>query len=46
MRASAVSGEGIQARAFCHEIDHLSGKLFTDEAVRILSDEEVKELVG
>ncbi|MBR3423664.1 MAG: peptide deformylase [Clostridia bacterium] len=41
-----VSGEGIHARAFCHEIDHLSGKLFTDEAVRILSDEEVKELVG
>ena len=46
MRASAVSGEGIQARAFCHEIDHLSGKLFTDDAVRILSPEEVKELVG
>ncbi|MBR6916296.1 MAG: peptide deformylase [Clostridia bacterium] len=41
-----VSGEGIQARAFCHEIDHLSGKLFTDDAVRILSPEEVKELVG
>ena len=41
-----VSGEGLAARAFCHEIDHLSGKLFIDEAVRILSDEEVKELVG
>ncbi|MBQ7475113.1 MAG: peptide deformylase [Clostridia bacterium] len=39
-----VSGEGLLARAFCHEIDHLSGKLFTDNAVRILSPEEVKEL--
>lgn len=40
-----VSGEGITARAFCHEIDHLHGKLFTDNAVRILSDEEVKEIM-
>ena len=41
-----VSGEGLLARAFCHEIDHLSGKLFTDEVVKILTEEEVKELVG
>ena len=41
-----VSGEGLLARAFCHEIDHLSGKLFTDDAVRILSPEEVEEMVG
>ena len=41
-----VEGEGLLARAFCHEIDHLSGKLFTDEAVRILSPEEVKEMLG
>ena len=40
------TGEGLLARAFCHEIDHLSGKLFTDEAVRILSPEEVKEMLG
>ncbi len=24
------SGEGLLARAFCHELDHLDGKLFTD----------------
>lgn len=41
-----VSGEGLLARAFCHEIDHLHGALFTDNAVRLLSDEEIKELVG
>ena len=26
-------GEGLLARAFCHEIDHLDGKLFTDVVV-------------
>lgn len=26
-------GEGLLARAFCHEIDHLDGKLFTDVLV-------------
>ena len=25
-----VSGEGLKARAFCHEIDHLDGKLYID----------------
>ena len=41
-----VSGEGLLARAFCHELDHLHGTLFTDNAVRILSDEEAKEILG
>lgn len=27
-----VSGEGLLARAFCHEIDHLEGTLFSDKA--------------
>ena len=26
-----VSGEGLKARAFCHEIDHLDGILFIDK---------------
>ena len=39
-----VSGEGLTARCFCHEIDHLDGKLFIDEAVHILTKEEIKEL--
>ena len=41
-----VTGEGLTARAFCHEIDHLSGKLFTDEAVHILTPDEVREIMG
>ena len=28
-----VSGEGLKARALCHEIDHLDGILFIDRAV-------------
>lgn len=30
-------GEGLKARAFCHEIDHLDGHLYTER----LADEEV-----
>ena len=33
-----VSGSGLLARAFCHEIDHLDGKLFIDEMI-----EEIRE---
>lgn len=29
------SGEGLLARAFCHEIDHLDGKLYIDQAEMI-----------
>ncbi|MBQ3792486.1 MAG: peptide deformylase [Clostridia bacterium] len=39
-----VEGEGLKARAFCHEIDHLDGVLFTDNALRILTPEEVENL--
>ena len=28
-----VGGEGLCARAFCHEIDHLNGVLFTDKVI-------------
>ena len=28
-----VSGEGLTARCFCHEIDHLDGILFTDREI-------------
>lgn len=41
-----VSGEGLTARCFCHEIDHLDGKLFIDEAVHVLTKEEIAELFG
>ena len=39
-----VTGERLAARAFCHEIDHLDGILYTDKAVHMLTEEEIKEL--
>ncbi|MCI9257627.1 peptide deformylase [Acutalibacter sp.] len=36
-----MSGEELLARAFCHEIDHLHGTVFTDVAGRMLSREEI-----
>ena len=41
-----VSGEGLTARCFCHELDHLDGKLFCDEALHMLSKEEIDEIMG
>ena len=37
-----VSGYGLTARCFCHEIDHLSGILFTELAERMLTPEELE----
>ena len=37
-------GEGLKARCFCHEIDHLDGVVFTDRAKRMLTDEELRRL--
>jgi len=39
-----VEGDGLTARCFCHEIDHLSGKLFIDETYHMLTDEEMAEM--
>ncbi len=36
-------GEGLLARAFCHELDHLDGILFKDNVVRMLSPDEIGE---
>ena len=33
-----VNGSGLLAKAFCHEIDHLDGKLYTDIAEKIETD--------
>lgn len=39
-----LTGEGLLARAFCHEIDHLDGKLYIDvEDHEILPEEEGEE---
>ena len=35
-------GEELLARAFCHELDHLEGVLFTSRASRMLSPEELQ----
>lgn len=37
----SYSGEGLLARAFCHELDHLDGVLFKDNVIRMLSPEEI-----
>jgi peptide deformylase len=39
-----VTGEGLTARALCHELDHLDGVMFTDLAERFLTKEELDEL--
>lgn len=39
-----ISGEELCARAFCHEIDHLHGIVFTDKASRMLTQEEIDAL--
>lgn len=39
-----VKGEGLKARAFCHEIDHLNGILFKDNVVRMLDEDELEDL--
>lgn len=40
----SVKGEDLMARALCHEIDHLSGRIFKDLAERMLSPQELEEL--
>lgn len=35
-----VSGEGLLARALCHEIDHLDGHMFTERAIEMLDEED------
>ena len=37
-----VEGTGLTARAFCHELDHLDGTLFTSKASRMLTPEELR----
>ena len=36
-----VEGEGLTARCFCHEIDHLEGIVFTSKCERMLTEEEL-----
>lgn len=36
-----VTGSDLKARAFCHELDHLDGILFTDNVVRMLGEDDL-----
>lgn len=38
-----LKGTDLLARAFCHELDHLDGVLFTDKVIRMLSRDEIEE---
>ena len=38
----SYEGEGLLARAFCHELDHLDGVLFKDNVVRMLAPDEME----
>lgn len=40
MRLREIEGEGLLARAFCHEIDHLHGILYVEHVEGELSDTE------
>lgn len=37
-----AEGEGLTARAFCHEIEHLDGHLFSEHVDHFLSDDELE----
>lgn len=39
-----ITGEGLTARAICHELDHLDGVLYIDVAQRMLTQEELDAL--
>jgi peptide deformylase len=41
-----VEGEGLTARAFCHELDHLEGVLFTSLADHIMDQDELNAYYG
>ena len=43
MEEFEIEGEGLLARAFCHEIDHLSGHLYVDKVEDGLHDVEPVE---
>lgn len=37
-----IEGEGLMARCFCHELEHLDGHLYTEHIDRFLTEEEVE----
>ena len=41
-----IEGEELMARAFCHELDHLDGHIYTEIAERMLTEEEIKAMMA
>lgn len=41
-----TEGEGLTARAFCHEIEHLDGHLFVEHVDHFLTDEELQDYIS
>lgn len=39
-----MSGEGLLAKAFCHELDHLDGIIYKQIAVRMVNPDELEEI--
>lgn len=39
-----AEAEGLIARAFCHECDHLDGRVYTELTYHMLSEEELNEM--
>ena len=38
-----AEGEGLAARAFCHELEHLDGHMYTEHIDHFLSEEELRD---
>lgn len=38
------TASGLGARAFCHEIEHMDGIIYTDRAERMLTPDEIEEM--
>ena len=41
-----AEGEGLTARCFCHEIEHLDGHLYVEHIDHFLSDEELRDYLA
>lgn len=37
-------GEGLRARCFCHELDHLDGHIFTDFVTKMLTEDDIRRI--
>lgn len=39
-----ITGEGLTARAYCHELEHLDGHLFVEHCDRLYTEEELRAM--